>query len=54
MPNAPLAGTDVHAINASNIELELGVEATDDTSDDSFSWMFTAAFEIHEMETNDG
>ncbi len=54
MPNAPLAGTDVHAINASNIELKLGVEATDDTSDDSFSWMFTAAFEIHEMETNDG
>ncbi|MAI32209.1 MAG: hypothetical protein CMM07_11140 [Rhodopirellula sp.] len=53
-PNAFLAGTDVQAIHSSNDELELGTEATDDTSDDSFSWMFTAAFEIHEMETNDG
>lgn len=53
-PNALLAGTDVQAINSSNNELELEAEATDDTPDDSFSWMFTAAFEIHEMETNDG
>ena len=53
-PNALLAGTDVQAINSSNNELELETEATDDTPDDSFSWMFTAAFEIHEMETNDG
>ena len=51
-PNALLAGTDVQAINSSNNELE--AEATDDTPNDSFSWMFTAAFEIHEMETNDG
>ena len=53
-PNAALAGTDVQAINSNNNELELEAEATDDTPDDSFSWMFTAAFEIHEMETNDG
>ena len=53
-PNASLAVTDVQAIDSSNNELELEAEATDDTPDDSFSWIFTAAFEIHEMETNDG
>ena len=34
--------------------LNFKLKRRDDTPDDSFSWMFTAAFEIHEMETNDG
>jgi hypothetical protein len=53
-PSASLAGTYVQATSSSNNELELELEATDNTSEDSFSWMFTAAFEIHEMDTNDG
>lgn len=53
-PNAPLTRTDVQAIASDKNELESQPEATDVNSDDSFSWMFTAAFEIHEMETNDG
>ena len=53
-PSASLAGTYVQATSSSNNELELELEATDNTSEDSFSWMFTAAFEIYEMETNDG
>jgi len=53
-PSASLAGTYVQATSSSNNELELELDATDNTSEDSFSWMFTAAFEIHEMDTNDG
>ena len=54
MPNAAVAGTEVQTINSSDNELELGTEEINDSSDDSFSWMFTAAFELHELESNDG
>ncbi|MAI72156.1 MAG: hypothetical protein CMM01_14780 [Rhodopirellula sp.] len=53
-PHALLTGTDVQAINSLDDELELNDQKTRDTFDDSFSWMFTATFEIHDMETNDG
>ncbi|MGI9466853.1 MAG: hypothetical protein ACR2OA_07015 [Rubripirellula sp.] len=46
--------TDVQFINTSTNELELETVPTEENSDDSFSWMFTATFEIHELETNDG
>ena len=54
LPNAPLTGTDVQTINSSNNELELGTEGINDSPEDSFSWLFTAAFESHEVESNDG
>lgn len=53
-----LAGIGTQAINSRNDdhdnELESEEQEMADASGDAFSWMFTATFEIHEMDTNDG
>ena len=47
-------GTDVQFINTVGDELEWHQEEAEGNSEEAFSWMFTAAIEIHEVETNDG
>jgi len=49
-----LLATEIKPIISSNDEFEAQDEETEDASNESFSWMFTATYEIQEVETNDG
>ena len=54
LSEATLLGTEPQPIISLDDKFAAQDEETKDASNESFSWMFTAAYEIQEVETNDG
>lgn len=54
LSEAALPGTEPQPIISLDDKFAAQDEETKEASNESFSWMFTAAYEIQEVETNDG